>query len=289
MNLFTRIATLTGLLLALALAAYGQEATLTDVLTGKAAPLSIKLKELDGTWRSFRLTAQADSSSTLMMMMAMGGGRGGQTLGASAYYTKGQLVTLGGESFVVAYSRPAPSPLQLLAGMHGNDGDAAKPVQVTPDTELTLSLLNVRSMGDILNIRPFNMQEELGAKTGTEKADVKAGQDKSLNNLRQLAVAVAMYTQDNDEQLPENLPKVRKAVANLSDDIFIQPITGQPYLFNAKLSGMALGEVKDPTSTILAYETAPWPDGQRAVAYLDGHVSMVNAETWARQEAKMKK
>ena len=55
---------------------------------------------------------------------------------------------------------------------------------------------------------------------------------------------------------------------------------GNPYLYNTKLGGKALGAFDDPKEVVLFYEQTPTEDGKRIVAFLDGHVEMVSEVHW---------
>lgn len=125
------------------------------------------------------------------------------------------------------------------------------------------------------------------------KAREKARATTSISNLRQLAIALQMYAQDNNDKLP-----VMKTTADMkkyltaylgSDQQFVSPRTGEAYLPNPGISGKALGAIDHPDTMIAFYENTPGPDGTRAVAFLDGHVELVPADRWAevKRQAKM--
>jgi hypothetical protein len=68
--------------------------------------------------------------------------------------------------------------------------------------------------------------------------------------------------------------------------MLLLPSSKTPYLYNQNLSGKSIGTFDDPTATIVFYDPAPYPDGSRCVAYLDGHVETLTAEQWAKASAK---
>lgn len=93
------------------------------------------------------------------------------------------------------------------------------------------------------------------------KAREKARQTQCLNNQRQIAVAVQMYLQDNDEtflKIPANGAWSTLLVAYNESSIYDCPsqkglgTNSKPeYGFNGYLSGMAMGDVTSPASTLL--------------------------------------
>lgn len=312
MNTLTRLAVIAGLLLVLtvALPVWGQEAvaaealagnTLTDVLLGKAFPLTLKLKDLDAEWRSFSPAAQGDASSSLMtFFMAMAASESHKPMDSAAFYTKGQTVTLGTETYLVAYSRQSQSFASLMTAMaqhNGNPTDVQLP-KVTPENEVTLCMLNVRTMGNLLNIHPFELKNEItqgdddGKPTETP-ARIKALQSTSLSQVRQLAVAIQMYVQDNNGKYPplnsKRLMKdALKAYLGNAEQMFLTPGTQVQYQGNANLAGAKESDIKNPTEVVSVFEPTPWPDGMRVVGFVDGHAKLVGAEEWATLQAKMK-
>jgi prepilin-type processing-associated H-X9-DG protein len=101
-----------------------------------------------------------------------------------------------------------------------------------------------------------------------------------VNNARQLALAVAQYTQDSDEVYPPMktpqefdaalLPFVR------NQSIFSTP-TGSLFIPNAALDHIYLGTIIDPQSTILFQDAPPYVGGHPTIAYADGHVTHIPA------------
>ena len=119
----------------------------SQMLTGKGAPLTIKLKDLDHNWRVF----SSPSNSYAGMLSGMMGG-------ASAdVFTKGDTLTAGGDVFLIIY-KPVQGNLATMF-----TGGAPKPPVVTADTVLRLGLLNLHAVTELEGIREFNLDEELSA------------------------------------------------------------------------------------------------------------------------------
>ena len=177
-----------GLLMTLAIPTYAQNPTpappvapqtapvvdFKDLLYGKSVPLSFQLKELNAEWRCISVSdATAGNSATGLMtgiMGAMFGGGGGagkeQTL--AVYYTKGQILTIAGETFVVTYRSHLKQPdlMALIAEGEKNGGkepdpEKFKPEKLTPESKLTVSLLNIKTIGSIHDVHTFDMKEEI--------------------------------------------------------------------------------------------------------------------------------
>jgi prepilin-type N-terminal cleavage/methylation domain-containing protein/prepilin-type processing-associated H-X9-DG protein len=92
------------------------------------------------------------------------------------------------------------------------------------------------------------------------KAREKARQSSCLNNQRQIAVAILMYAQDHDEEMPYSAdvwPQI-----NVDRNILMCPTKGKKaanaYGYSNAISGLALGEIDSPANTILT------ADGQHA-------------------------
>jgi prepilin-type N-terminal cleavage/methylation domain-containing protein/prepilin-type processing-associated H-X9-DG protein len=130
------------------------------------------------------------------------------------------------------------------------------------------------------------------------KAREKARQSSCLNNQRQIAVAILMWAQDHDEELPDSSnvwPEI-----NVDRNILMCPTKGKKianaYVYNNQVSSRALGEFASPTTVFLtadgqhaatttptvtydnvAYysEDADFRHSESAVAtFMDGHVGL---------------
>jgi hypothetical protein len=107
----------------------------------KNVPTSVLLKDLNTEWQVMSVSTSVDSISGLFKLFALGG-YGQKPAPEPLYFTKGHTLLIGTETYVVAYS------LQEL------------PDTITPNTTLNLSLLNVKTLGNPLNIHTFNAANE---------------------------------------------------------------------------------------------------------------------------------
>lgn len=120
------------------------------LLDGKANPLTLKLKDLDPTWRVF---STSSSSYTELITSAMLGNSGNRV------FTKGETVTIGTDLFLITYKADAPN----LSSLMGGGGGMPKPVPLTADTVLRLSLMNIHAVTTMDGIRAFDLKEQTAA------------------------------------------------------------------------------------------------------------------------------
>jgi hypothetical protein len=152
-------------MLALIAPAYGQNGSMTfkELLYSNTIPLTLKLKDLNSEWRRMSVSGQYDLGSMGGFMGMFGGGIGGTT-----YYTKGESVIIGSETYIVAYKANLKQPdfLSLMMENESNGGkepDMSKmmPEKLTPESALSLSLLNLKTSGNLTDIRPFDVDREI--------------------------------------------------------------------------------------------------------------------------------
>lgn len=273
-----------------------QDVPLLDILAGKTAPLTLKYQELMPEWRQFTLATDGNPMLDLMLHASPGMMSPPQ----QQYYTKGETITSGGVLFLLAYRRADVSNdlLKAMAGGGRNeDGNNAaitamtNALTMTKDTPLSLCLLNVKTIGNILNIRPLDATADVEA---TAKllvdAHERAQKNSSLNNLRQLVIAYQMYAQDHDQEMPKVTPTTDYVqLLQIDKQVALHPKTHEPYRVNLALSGKKLTNLANTPDLIpVFYEASAWSDGSRQVSYLDGHVASLTAEEWARLQAKWK-
>jgi hypothetical protein len=108
-----------------------------SILSGNSIPTSVKLKDLTPEWRAMSTNGQLEIGNFQAFIGLFGGGAW-----ATNYYTKGQTVSIGSETYIVAYS------LLSLAD------------RVSPEMPLNLSLLNLKTIGSMSNIRAFETISE---------------------------------------------------------------------------------------------------------------------------------
>jgi hypothetical protein len=241
---------------------WGQEVTLTDLLTGKTVPLVMPLKALATGWvqATVRTIAEPDP----------GVERAGSGVPpASVVFTKGQTVSVDGEKYLIAYTISRQTPLI------GADTEAATATLLTPETPVSLALLKLRAIGSLQELRPFDLTQ--ATVKGTREL---AARTQSTANLRELAVAVVAYAKAHEQLLPEAMAWVDAIKGSTDATRFTQPTTDAEYAMNPLVSGKKLGDLADAAQTILFYEPIPWSDGSRSVVSLDGQTASLSAARW---------
>ena len=147
------------------------------LLDGKTTPLTLKLKDLDSTWRVFHASS---SSYENILASAMSGG------GGAPVFTKGDTVTVGTDVFLVTYKPDGPNLAAMFSG-----GGPPKPKPMTGDTVLRLSLLNLHALSAMDGIKVFDLKEQVAENQGDSFAEMlqkasgaasgsDAGQEKPL-------------------------------------------------------------------------------------------------------------
>ena len=257
--------------------AWGQVSDFMSALSGTTRPLTIKVKNLDSTWR--QMSVSKSSGLDLLSLFALGSRGQGPRL--DLYYTRGETVIAGGETFLVTY-RVSPGPGTLVAL---SDGNVPPPAPQTPDTVLSLSLVNVRQIGSLDGIQAYTpvTQAEAEAQTARDAEAV------SLSNLKLIGLGMIQCVQDHDEKLPpmRSAAAAQKAILPYVKDaaVFRQPLTHEPYLSNTSLSGRSLESFGGLATMVVYYEASPMPDGTRAVVFLDGHAKRIRESDWPALKA----
>ena len=260
--------------------------TIKDLFSGAVAPRQMLLKDLDASWVHMQTGAAMDANIYTQLFSMF--------RGISGYFSRGETVSIGGETYLIAYSTKTQQVLPEIFAKNA----APTPVKVTPDMQLELSLLNIRTTGSFTNIRPFVLAEELAANEAamepTTKPEPPTAMDtsshkvapKSPDNMKQLGLALMMYTQDYDEVLPpvQSAEQVKTLIMPYvkNSDVFYQPGVHKLYTINGTISKHKLVEIKYPASFCVYYEPMPGKDGSRWTLYMDGHVKKVTPDEWEK-------
>lgn len=186
---------LVAIALAVTAPALGQEISLQGLLAGRDQPLVLTLKDLNAEWRRLTITSpnssggMGDTLGQLAQLGMMSQGGKGKSEGAEAamgmallnmlfgggdsrapvYYTRGLTLSLGGETFLVAYKadRKQSSIMELAMQAQASGGKEPDPQKMmeagklSGDTPVALALINIRSIGTIYDVRPFDLQREI--------------------------------------------------------------------------------------------------------------------------------
>ena len=157
-----------GAILLLTASRMGRANDLVKALSGGPHPLSVLLKDLGGEWR--RVTIRGNAGANGNMEVNVNGSSQNQTQqnnilgtweGGRSYLTKGQTVSADGQKYLVAYRLPGTA-LDLSAVLQAVATKVLPSVQMlTPESVLRLSLLNVRGIDSIEDVREFDMKSEI--------------------------------------------------------------------------------------------------------------------------------
>ena len=117
------------------------------------------------------------------------------------------------------------------------------------------------------------------------RAKDKAQATACLSNVRQLTMALQMYATEHGEKLPNAESWEEDSSEYLfNEEILTCPTTGKHYVFNRKLSGVDLRDIRKPAEVPLLWEPSLHAGGlvgphggQFNVCYVDGHAKMVDA------------
>jgi hypothetical protein len=267
--------------LAAMLAAFVQSAKceeIKEVLKGKVAPLTLQLKDLNGDWWRLNVGSFTAENALMSFYASLAGG----AAGGGGSYTQGETLKLGGETFLITYQVEA-KPVNYRDLMRSSE--PPKPEKLTPETKLTLALLNMRMTASLSGIKPFDLEQEIkrSENAGVEVEEQEATVQ-SLSNLKNLALAVLMCIDDYDDVIPDiKTPETAKEQLKpyVGDEkILTNPVTKMPYQFNAILAGKKIAHISDPASMVVIYEDSPAPDGTRGAAFLDGHAKRIKESDW---------
>lgn len=240
-------------------------------LTGTARPLTLKFKDLTPAYRRFAMASQGDSFSNYMQTMM--GMKGVET---GVYFTTGETVTIGDETYLIAYR--STTPPDLTAVMNHGHGDPVVPLRPGPNAELSLSLLNLRNVGSLNDVRPFDPKRDM--QTPSEGA---AASTRTLTLLGQGMRQAIRAREDTVPQVGKTVtPEMRRRFYPYVHDgrTWRNPVDNEFYATNPAISGLNLSRVTNARYLPAFYEAKPAGDGTRGVLFLDGHVERVNSARW---------
>lgn len=277
--------------------AAGPGLTISRILSGNGPALSVKVKDFGPDWRVFTL-----------LPPAQGGAQGqadptGGMMGDRVYYTRGQSLMVGRDTYLVAYQARSSSG-------GGNPWVAMfTPGSVTRNSTLYLSLVNVSRSGGLSGIRQFDIKsiperQELADASDTVQAgdsniievtrdgktittsDIQpsgrvTGDDERL---KALGVAVRKYAWAHRDRLPamatpERAMRALRPYAG-ARSVFRQVVADLPYVPNATLSGKKLSHIASPGKVIVYYGRKPDTCGCHHALFADGSAHEILPGDW---------
>lgn len=135
---------------------------LETLLSGQQIPLTLPLKTLDNSWRRISISGLAEMAD---LMKSWSGLLGTPTYN-NVYYTQGKTVTIANKNYLIAYRIPMnvePINFMTLAAqmLEPCEGQANSAPTITMETPVSLSLLNLETIGSLNDIKVLNINQEI--------------------------------------------------------------------------------------------------------------------------------
>jgi hypothetical protein len=249
-------------------------ATLSQVMAGRDLPLAITAKDLNSSYRRITIAGQPDIWS--VQMRAAG-------IDLGLYYTRGNTVAVGGQTYLVAYRPQIRIDPGMLNRHHGHGEEAPEPQRLRANTRLALSLLNLRSTDNLNDIRPFDAKQDLETPQQSTAA--------STRNLTRLGQNIQTYLANRGNVFPAMTERITPAMQRAfypfvhDERQWTDPTSDELYRANVKLSRVRPDSLLNRRFVYAFYEATPGADGMRGVLFADGRVERVDAERWKRIQA----
>jgi prepilin-type processing-associated H-X9-DG protein len=252
-----------------------QSLNFRDLVTGKSVPLSLRVKDLNESYGRFRFSGDNSDMQRTWMRMA------GMMIDTSnIFFTRGDTVNLESGAYLIVYGVENRIDWEAI---RRHDGIPATPQtrKLRPKDKLLLTLLDLKNVGNIVELRSFNREEDLENEADRNQAVV--------TTLQQLWQGLAQWKHNRgQERLPQwtdrVTPQLRQTAYPFVHDkrLWEHPSTNEPFRLNPELSGKPLLEVTNRKTLHMIYEATPAADGTRAVLFADGHVERVDAARFTR-------
>jgi hypothetical protein len=172
-----------------------------DMLRGAGAPLTLTVKDLGPGWLTFTPSGLRSPLADLLASSHLPGTEG--DTGPQSYVTRGEMVTLGTGQYLLAYAIQDPG-LQAdpkYAGFY-------IPAPITPDTPLVAALLDLATVGSLLDVAPFT--PAWVSTVNTQRSYLTDIANKAARQAR-------------ESTLKANLQRIRSAVSHFQADTGIYP------------------------------------------------------------------
>jgi len=292
------------------LAPYGlvmaQQLSSADLVKGNYGKFAtvLKLADLPDDYSAVKLVMSPSSNDTMMSLLPLVG-MGGRNDPASLMkvrlaqccWSNGDSVRFMGRDYLVTYRVDVDASAVFAQESRYSFG-TTEPPEAEHEPSLKINLV---ALDSIQGVTPYPelTKKDLLAAFGRGRHGVNSPQDEpraqatTASNVKQAALGLIMYAGDYDDVLP--YVQDTKAVQFL-----IQPYTknmqiwetlnpkGGMIRFNMGVAGAEMVSIERPAETVMLFESEPWSDGRRAVAFCDGHVKLVGADEWASLASKLK-
>ena len=251
-----------------------RELSLKELITGNAVPLSVRAKDLNESFARFQFDGSSSGDAQRMLVRSM---FGMNVAANSIYFTKGDTVKLESGTYLIVYGLENRVDMEAVAR---HDMRALKTVRkLRPKDKLLLSLLDLKNVGNITDLRSFNFDDEMENAADRNIAVV--------NTLQQLGAGILQWKHNRgQERLPKwqhlVTPALRQQMYPFVHDrrLWDHPSTGETFRLNPAMSGVRMPDVTNRSQVYLVYEVTPAPDGTRGVLFADGRAERVSNERW---------
>lgn len=292
---------------------------MTTFSAGALPPSQLPFRQLGEGWQRVTivaptLTAAPKDASTRATQNVMAqhvaqlyGGDSG------VFFTRGETLQTGSETFLALYKmRVSPVEIAAIVPKGAGNADAATRALTAffANRPLELSLVNVRNIGAIRDIKPFSqiaqttqLRAILDDAPATSPGSISAGATSlpapappastrgsayyaslARTNLLRLGGALDLYARAHGGTLPplQNFAVAHKALLPYAGRLaFTHPAPGAHFVFNPILSGRKIVHIAQPRDMISAYEVPP-SGAKRAVLFLNGTVRFLDAAQWRK-------
>jgi prepilin-type processing-associated H-X9-DG protein len=306
----------TGVLLAPYCLVFAQEVSIQGLLTGKVGTYAtqLKLADLPAGYSAVKISGTANLSgndSSILSLMTLAYRTNSSAFGKQyqlldCLWTNGDTVKSMNKEFLVTYrlnkdlaGLQQESLSNSPTGFDIPSAQVGKEAASEPTLKICLvALESIQSVTPCPEITKETLISTFGkpkSATGADYDDAltSARQSVTLSNAKQVALGLMIYAQDYDDAFPyaQSTKAMQFAtfpyVKNKSIFKSANPKGGM-FLFNMAISGANGSSITEPASTILIFESEPWSDGRRAVAFCDGHAKFVNSKEWYSLMQKVK-
>jgi prepilin-type processing-associated H-X9-DG protein len=164
-----------------------------------------------------------------------------------------------------------------MSGYQGN--------KVQVPTSLRAHLIKLNSIASIAPYADLKASEFKQAFIVKEENPVPGHPEQAVSSVKQLSLGMLMYTSDYDDITPfaQSTTAVQYVTYPYIKSLDLWS-TGNPnnsrFLYNTSIGGVAMSDIPEPMNTVMFYESAPWPDGRRVVAFVDGHARVLTDAEW---------
>ena len=307
------------------------EATISSLAMGKGYAATLSLTELSDDYHAVRLKIGSEGGGLLdgYLNQAIMFGMSGQTGQPNPFdvitltedsWTKGETVRASNQEFLITYrltvlpARGAVKAPSLKLTLLRTDSITS----IAPDASLTPKILQEKLLaiaqgrgmrfgldrpleGDTVSTSPsawtfegpMSAQDADKTIQGWQDAKVRALQASAQSNAKLIALALEIYTTENDDLFPyaqdtATVQRVADRYIKSSAPWKTQNPAGSTWRFNMKLSGVLESAVDHPAKTPMLWESKAWADGSRIVAFADGHAKRIPAADWPKIQAALK-